>query len=72
MHIDDYPTCKTCGFYEPAVGTRDSWCKCPRVAELVDDKEAGDFLTYPYNEGGYMIPGPNFGCIHHTGIARGR
>ena len=26
-------------------------------------------LVYPYNEGGYFLTGPEFGCIHHKPLA---
>ena len=41
-------------------------CTCPKIGErcyIGDDED--DALTYSYDEGGWFIPGPMFGCIHH-------
>ncbi len=55
--------CTTCNWY----GTADAHtCACPKMlygydSKIIDD----DGVRIENDEGWGMIPGPDFGCIHH-------
>jgi len=55
--------CKDCRFYIKD-GINPWACDHPRVAETPVRDENQDSCGYSYDEGGYIEPEPNFGCIH--------
>jgi hypothetical protein len=40
-------------------------CESRKFVENAAAKREMDELVYPYDEGGFFITGPNFGCVHH-------
>lgn len=56
--------CKTCKWYDPS-----NWheCQCPKMVYGYSGrtKRDPDGLSVEDDEGWGMIPGPEFGCIHH-------
>ncbi len=62
-------SCKTCHWYKNET-LPDSLltCKCPKMFygyRNRDGDQAEDGVLIENDEGWGMIPGPNFGCIHH-------
>lgn len=60
-------TCDTCKWwihhgYVSLIGNNHRVCENPKIQE---SNTGDDEMGYPYDEGGYMSTGPNFGCIHH-------
>ena len=55
------PGCTTTAEYTPSAE-----CTHPRLGESAEDNGDGNYLTYPYCEGGTFIPGPAFGCVNWT------
>ncbi|MFA6358574.1 MAG: hypothetical protein WCY09_07965 [Candidatus Omnitrophota bacterium] len=51
--------CKTCKWYVDTFRTRKA---CEMLGD--DDPQRTDQLVYSYDEGGAMLPGPDFGCVH--------
>ncbi len=61
------PSCKTCHWYRNET-LPDIWktCKCPKMVYGYWSSESDDDGVRIENDEGWgMIPGPNFGCIHH-------
>ncbi len=58
-------TCKTCKFYIP----EDIYlytCHCPKMKYGYGKQDVdSDGVLIEDDEGWGMIPGPDFGCIHH-------
>ena len=57
------PRCKTCRWYDTG-----SWhqCYCPKmVYGYGRDRADKDGLDVEDDEGWGMLPGPDFGCVHH-------
>lgn len=65
--IQECGRCKTCQHYKP---TDTVACKCPKMlygygAKTLDEP---DQVRIENDEGWGMIPGPEFGCIHHEAL----
>ena len=69
-------TCKTCLWWEgrgKETVSKRRGCVHPKIGESHAISSAGnwdatDVLEYPYDEGGQIATGPDFGCIHHQPI----
>jgi hypothetical protein len=59
-------TCKTCRWWGPLDEPLGE-CRCPLIGESALSCNPGrtDVLNYPYDEGGVIETGPDFGCVHH-------
>ena len=62
------PTCDTCVHFTPLDLYVRYVCSCPKMIygygnDFGEDKDA---LRVEDDEGWGMIPGPKFGCIHHS------
>lgn len=56
--------CKTCDWYR-TTGTKT--CVCPKMFYGYEIRTRdSDGVKIEDDEGWGMIPGPNFGCIHHV------
>lgn len=51
--------CKTCKWRE------DGSCQHDKIREFDGTEELDDELIYAYDESGYFMVGPEFGCVHH-------
>lgn len=78
MEASEIPRCKTCKWWQQdkkhSGPDECRVCDCPKVGERSwlakhGTKSELDILTYPYDEGGWILPGPDFGCVHH--VAKG-
>lgn len=71
----DWPRCKTCKWWQQDdddhIGPEECRpCDCPKVGEGMwlykhETQNDLDVLAYPYDEGGCILPGPKYGCVHH-------
>lgn len=59
---DTLPRCETCAHYI------DGKCTSGKLVEPGNAKRTNDELVYSYDKGGDFSPGPEFGCVHHTGV----
>lgn len=61
--------CKTCRFWRGCKGLVSGVGACdhPTTGEDMDRPKEGpdDRLTYPYEEGGAILTGPDFGCVKY-------
>lgn len=61
------PRCKTCRWYN---NDEEAWrmCNCPKMIYGYGRKKDlhSDDLAVEDDEGWGMVPGPDFGCVHHT------
>lgn len=60
--------CKTCNWYQnDALPDTMKTCKCPKMLYGYGARSAGaDGVNIEDDEGWGMVPGPDFGCIHHA------
>lgn len=60
-------SCKTCHWYmNDALPDSGRICKCPKMIYGYSvAKACRDSVCIEDDEGWGMIPGPDFGCIHH-------
>lgn len=60
-------SCKTCHWYKnDALPDIEKTCKCPRMVYGYGSRDRDDDgVLIEDDEGWGMIPGPDFGCIHH-------
>jgi hypothetical protein len=64
-HMQFRPCCLTCHWYNNG---EELWreCNCPKMVYGYGKTELhSDALAVENDEGWGMVPGPNFGCIHH-------
>lgn len=58
--------CKTCIWYGEMGKCRWHACQCPKMIYGYGRAESDpDGLSVEDDEGWGMVPGPEFGCIHH-------
>ena len=71
MNQPDMGRCKTCTWRKQRGRSSVWWCENhdklgeTTLAKYGRDDGADDCLTYPYDEGGGLEAGDNFGCVHH-------
>jgi hypothetical protein len=65
-HWNEEPRCKTCDWYKNG---EELWreCNCPKMIYGYGKAEslASDTVSVENDEGWGMVPGPDFGCVHH-------
>jgi hypothetical protein len=65
--------CKTCKFWTPNFERPGSEkrCSCPKMRYSYDSSERDDSdeVLVEFGEGWGILPGPDFGCIHHSPAA---
>ncbi|MHC4297999.1 MAG: hypothetical protein ACYS7Y_11910 [Planctomycetota bacterium] len=66
-----FPRCKTCAWYKdnrPDETSHHS-CLCPKMVYgyglWIEEQDRSDSLMVEDDEGWGIVPGPEFGCIHH-------
>jgi hypothetical protein len=67
LEAQDGKTCKTCKWYQDGTGDASGakHCSCPKMAYGYERGADPDGMTVECDEGWGMVPGPDFGCIHH-------
>ncbi len=64
-------TCSECEYYHPDEMYSHT-CKCPKMIYGYGKHDTDtDSVEIEDDEGWGMIPGPDFGCIHHKEVLNG-